>query len=97
MINGSGVVQNGSCDFLDCETLLCCERGCVILRGILGLGAVDRRDVPGRGMLWMLGGVMLELAQDVLNVTMHGNVACSLVVIPFQGHARVYHGRPVGC
>jgi predicted benzoate:H+ symporter BenE len=41
------------------------EWGCFILCGILGLGAVDMRDIPVRGMLWMLGGVMLKFAQDV--------------------------------
>jgi hypothetical protein len=31
----------------------------------MSLGAADRRAVPGRGMLWVLGGVVLKLAQDV--------------------------------
>jgi hypothetical protein len=73
------------------------ERGCFILRGILSLGAVDRRDIPGRGMLWVFGGVMLKLAQDVGNVPRHGNVTCAFVVILFQSHAGVHRCRPVGC
>jgi hypothetical protein len=50
---------------LYCETLLCSERWRFIPRGILSLGALDQRDVPGRGVLWVLGGVVLKLAQDI--------------------------------
>jgi hypothetical protein len=32
---------------------------------ILSLGAVDMRGIPGWGMLWMLGGVMLNFAEHV--------------------------------
>jgi hypothetical protein len=45
-----------------CETLFGCEWGCFILRCILSLGAVDGRDIHGRGMLWMLGGVVSKFA-----------------------------------
>jgi hypothetical protein len=64
-VNSSCIVQNGSCYLLDCETLLCSERWHFIPLGILSLGAVDWRDVPGRGVLWLLGGAVLKLAQDV--------------------------------
>jgi hypothetical protein len=58
----SCVVQRGSGDFLDCETLLGREWGCFILLCILSLGAVDGRDIPGQSMLRMLGGVILKFA-----------------------------------
>jgi hypothetical protein len=45
------------------------------------------RDISGRCVLWVFGGIMLELAEYVLNIAMHGNVACSVFVIPFQRHA----------
>jgi hypothetical protein len=77
--------------------LLCSERWRFIPRGILSLGAVDRRDVPGRGVLLVPGGVMLKLAQAVGNVSRHGNVAYSFVVIPFQLHTGVHRCRPVSC
>jgi hypothetical protein len=64
---------------------------------ILSLGAVHGRDVPGRGMLWMLGGVMLKFAEHVGDVTRHGNVTCSVFVIPFQSYAGVYRSELVRC
>jgi hypothetical protein len=48
------IVQDGSCDFLYVETLICRERRCLILRCILGFGAVNRHDVSGRCVLWVL-------------------------------------------
>jgi hypothetical protein len=47
---------------LSSETLLGREWGRFILRFILGLGSVDGRDIPGWGMLWMLGGLVLKFA-----------------------------------
>jgi hypothetical protein len=39
-VHRSGVVQNGSCDFLYCETFFCREWWCFIFCRILSLGAV---------------------------------------------------------
>jgi hypothetical protein len=95
------MINNASTDeahyFLYCEALLRSERWRFIPRVILSRGAVDRRDVPGRGMLWVLGGVVLKLAEDVCNVYRHGNVAYAFVVIPFQRHTGVHSCHPVSC
>jgi hypothetical protein len=42
-----------------------CEWRCFIFCCILGLGAVEGRDVPGRGMLWMLVDVILKFSEQV--------------------------------
>jgi hypothetical protein len=61
------------------------------------LPKVLTRDILGWGMLWMLGGIMLKFAQDVLNVTGHVNGAYPVFVIPFQSYAGVHRRRPVSC
>jgi hypothetical protein len=40
---------------------------------------------------------MLKLAEKVLNVSRHGNVACSFFIIPFKHHAVLYRRRSVSC
>jgi hypothetical protein len=81
--------------FLNVEALFCCERRGFILRCILDFGAVNRRDISGRCVLWIIWSVMLKLAEDIGYVTRHGNVTFSVFVIPFKRHARVYFSFPI--
>jgi hypothetical protein len=64
---------------------------------ILGFGAINRRDISGRCVLWLLWSVMLKLSEYIDYVTRNGNVTCSVFVIPLQRHARVYFSLPISC
>jgi hypothetical protein len=59
------IVQDGSCDFLYVDKLFFSERRCFILFCVLSVGAIDRHDISGRCVLWMLWSIMLELAEDI--------------------------------
>jgi hypothetical protein len=75
-VHCSGIVQDGSGDFLYVEIMLCHERRCFILCCILSFGTVYMLAVSRRCVLWMLWRVMLELAEDIGYVTRYGNVTC---------------------
>jgi hypothetical protein len=61
-VHCSCILQDGSCDFLYVEALFCLKRQSFILSCILGLGTVNRRDISGSWVMWLIWSLVFNQA-----------------------------------
>ena len=97
VVNGPGVTQEGSHNFLDAED----AAGVQGRRGVGCQSLVVSDTKLGRialvwGMLRANWWRVFEAAEDVRDASRHGQVDCAIFVVPFDGDAAAKVSGPVG-
>ena len=85
LVDGSGIIADGSDNFLDAEFSGAVKRRAArIFCGVLNLCSIDDMGVTVRGLLRFLGVWVIKLGAQVFDVVAHREAAGALDIVPSE-------------
>ena len=85
VVDGSGIIADGSDKLLDAEFSGAVERrDARSFRGVLNLCSIDDRSVTVRGVLRFLGVGVIKIGVQVCDLVVHREAAGALAMVPSE-------------
>ena len=85
VVDGSGIIADGSDKLLDAEFSGAVERRAArSFRGVLNLCSIDDRSVTVRGVLRFLGVGVIKIGVQVCDLVVHREAAGALDIVPSE-------------